>query len=203
MKNSFIFLCAVLMVFGMTQLAAAFAVNIYTDRASWEGAVGGSFLEETFSDALLNPEIGVVSSVGVVDTTIIGVDGNLGVWSDQVAAPSQTTTFDFIPDITAFGGNWNLAGPTGPGTGIAVTLLDGSIVSLGQISRFLDFDFWGFVTDVAFTSVLLTEGTQASGVETFYLDNMVYAPVPEPGTFLLLGCGLAGIALYTRKRKSA
>lgn len=33
------------------------------------------------------------------------------------------------------------------------------------------------------------------------LSSDVQAPVPEPSTVLLLGSGLAGIALYTRKRK--
>jgi len=190
------------MVLGMAQIAGAFAVDIYTDRSAWEAAVGGIFLEEDFSDALLNPEIEAVSSVGLVDLSLTGVDGDLGLWSDQVAAPSQTTTFNFEQDLYAFGGNWNLNYPGGPGTGIAVTLLDGQIVSMGQIPNILEWDFWGFVTDAQFSGVLLTEGTQASGVETFYLDDMVYAPVPEPGTFLLLGFGLAGIAAYARKRKA-
>lgn len=42
-----------------------------------------------------------------------------------------------------------------------------------------------------------TQGTRIN------LDNVVISSVPEPSTMLLLGTGLAGLALYGRKRKKA
>lgn len=36
-----------------------------------------------------------------------------------------------------------------------------------------------------------------------YWDNMTYEPVPEPSTVLLLGAGLAGLAVARKRRKNA
>jgi len=37
-------------------------------------------------------------------------------------------------------------------------------------------------------------------INSVFFDNTETAPVPEPGTLLLLGSGLAGLALYRRKK---
>lgn len=42
-----------------------------------------------------------------------------------------------------------------------------------------------------------------SGSPSFEVDNVAVAPVPEPGTILLLGAGLFGIAIYGKRRQNS
>ena len=90
-------------------------------------------------------------------------------------AGTTTTTWIFADPIYAFGGNWDLAGPGGPGSSIAV-LINGSWVSVDTIPNTYTGEFWGFVSDEEFTQVLLQSGGDPYGwAETYELDNMVYA----------------------------
>ncbi len=89
---------------------------------------------------------------------------------------------------------------SGISTGLLTLALD--------IDRWLWFDTRSLGTIDSFTiitgaPVAPTEWSDYGGAESaFYrFDDLSYAPVPEPATILLLGCGLTGLAFYRRKKK--
>lgn len=188
-------ICCVVMWISGNSLVHALSINVYTDRANWENAAPGAVWEESFGDAILNAEISSVDSdLGFVDT------GN-GRWWDRVGSSNNwTTTFNFSTEIFAFGGEWDLAGPGGPGQGILITLPFSTDPTVLSIDRSNAGEFWGFVSDVGFNSVTIQGWTQSGKYETFEMDNLVYSaptgsgnPVPEPQTILLLGSGFGGL----------
>lgn len=199
-------LCASVLVVFAASVAQA-SISIYTSRSAWEAAVSYDFEEEFFSDATLNPGVSVVSTYpGYIDTS-------RGVWYDRLTVPGQTywpgepeattTTWEFATPLVGYGGNWDLAGPGGPGSNIAVSYY-GSWVSVGEIPNSYADGFWGFVSTDPFSKVRLQSGSNPEGAwcETYELDNMVYSPpVPEPSSILALAAGLAGLGGMIRRRK--
>jgi uncharacterized repeat protein (TIGR01451 family) len=147
-------------------------VTIYAnDKPGWEAFVG-SWKTEDFTDATLNPEITVATVAGHVDV-------GLGVWSDILdPLTGDTTTWTFNHPIDSFGGMWNPGVPGGAGTGIAISIGGGPWIPVGEIPNTYANQFWGFVSDVPFTGVLLESGTQSGARETYYLDNLVYSGLP-------------------------
>jgi len=189
-------LVAVVM-FGIAMQSHA-ASTVYTDKASWESAFS-TFSTEDFSDSVLNAGVSVISNAG----EIVG-----GEWSDRVVPSGDSTTFSFATGIFGFGGDWDLAIPGGEGTGITITLTllaGGTEVLTTEIPRSISGTFWGFVSDIAFTDVLLTAGTQSGIAETFTMDNLVYSSsptsaVPVPAAVWLFGSGLLGLLGVRRKK---
>lgn len=185
---------AALAVAALVAQPAQAAITIYTNLGQFQAATPPTTLEN-FSAPL---------SAGLTITgSHVSISG--GVMNDQINDNQATsTTFAFAAPMMAFGGNFDLAGPGGMGTGILVTLdlVGGGVQVLAQqIPASLSGGFWGFVSTLAFTAVRFSEGTQASGVETYRLDNLRYAAVPSPAALGLFGLGL--LALGATRRRAA
>lgn len=187
---------AAVLLSGATVVSAA-TFTIYTDRTAFEAALA-SYTVETFAGNTTSS--GVAIAGGSVSYASNELNDQI---NDGVGATS--TTFSFPAAITAYGGNWDLAGPGGPGTGIALATFDGaSTYNVGtEIPNTLAGTFWGFISDTSFTQVLLSEGTQSAGVETYALDNLttgVAAAVPLPAGLPLLLSGFGAIGVLRRRR---
>jgi hypothetical protein len=192
-SKTFVLMMAVFIVaLALAAQPASATITVYANnQAGWEAAVG-SFDTEYFDDATLNPGVSVSSAVGYVDTTN-------KLWWDRLDDDSGwTTTWTFATPMRAWAAQlWNPVVPGGPGSGIRL-YADG--VYVGQeIPNSYNNQFFGFVSDVGFTKVLMREGTQAGWCETLEMDNMVYGAVPEPATLLLVGIGIS--AVFARRRR--
>jgi hypothetical protein len=187
------FISASIVALGMAVAAPSqAAISYFTDAAAFAAALNNVTVEN-FADTTLVPGLSFTSTVG-------NISG--GIFNDQLAAGSQTTTFNFSSAINGLGANFDMS-PGGAGVGILWTIslfAGGTEVLSSEVSRNLTGQFFGFISDSAFDSILFTAGTQANGVETYNLDNLSFGTVPEPESLALLGLGLAGIALSRRKQ---
>jgi len=182
-------------IFISLSVAADATITIYTDKTAWESALSGPFLTEDFSDDILNAGVSFVSTES---GHINPAEEN---YQDVLASQSQNepmTIWNFIPQITAYGGNWTLGGPGGSGNNLLVYIAD-SDSYVGSISNSYGGEFWGFISDTPFASVKLIGGS-GTNQQNYRLDDMVYSQVPEPATMSLLVLG--GVAMIYR-RKSA
>ena len=189
-------LTAVACLFSVYATAASAATAIYNDFASFELASGGALQFDDFSDTSFN---------GVSITT--NQAGSAFLTGGQLRGrptPAGTTlTFTFDSPITAFGGDYDL-GPGGNGTGLRFVLDGNEIVSEELGAPYVG--FWGFVSDLSFTTVTVEAGSGPGIAETHLFDNLTYsfalpAPVPLPaGLVLLLSalCSFAGLRRIKR-----
>ena len=186
-----------MVLLSLAATASALTTTIYYNQTAWVNAVSGPFLTEEFADDTLNPGVSYTSSESG------GINPSFEYYHDVLTSESQNepmTTWSFTPQITAYGGNWDLGGPGGGGNSLRVYVNDLSHY-VGYISNSYQGGFWGFTADNLFTSVIL-KGGGGDHQQNYSLDNMVYAPVPVPGTFWLLGGGLL-IGLLARLRRLA
>lgn len=201
-------------------------------KTNWINALGSQpFQTEDFNSATFNPGISVsltgnhtlAPTVPSCPTACVILppasdpeSGATEVWRDNIN-PGGTTTWQFsgsqFPEgIFAWGGDWDLNRPGGPGTGIRTTvqlLMDGQQVVGSEIPNTIQDKFWGIVSDTPFNQVILSSGSIPNVAENYTLDNMVYAqsvsaqPVPESSSALgvLLSAFGAGIVLKRQQQQ--
>jgi hypothetical protein len=173
--------------------AAAATFTVLTDRTAFESALTNIVVED-FDDGSVDAPFSVISDAG----SVAG-----GLWADRVDPGGDQTTFSFAQATLGFGGDWDLA-PEGAGTGIAVTVefAGGGSQAVGTEipNTTTGFSFWGFTSDMAFTSVTLTSGTVPNIAETYEMDNMTISPIPLPAAAWLLGGGLIALGGFGRRR---
>lgn len=182
-----------MMLFLWAVTVSAATTTIYTDKTAWENALGASFGTEDFNDDQLEPGVSFVSSESG------HINPSLHVYQDVLAQHSENapqTIWSFTPQIFAYGGNWDLGGPGGSGNSLLVSI-DDIPQYVGSISSSYNGNFWGFISDTPFTSVKLV-GSTGDNQQNYSLDDMVYAPIPEPASLALLGMSM--MALVRRRR---
>ena len=174
---------------------SAATIDIYTDKTEWEAAVSGSYFTEDFSDDILNDGVSYVSSE---DAGINPANEWFHAVLTSFSANEPSTTWSFDTPIVAYGGTWTLGGPGGSGNSLKV-YTDGS--QAGTIINDTNNDFWGLVSDTPFTTVLLI-GSNGTQQQIYFLDDMVYSPVPEPAGVLLMLLASLGVLGPSRNRRS-
>lgn len=201
---------------------AGAALIVYTDRVSWEGAIG-SFSTEDFESAPLGQLSAGTTDLGLVDFTFDTGPSNLGPAivgpsvSNSVNGSRQldghiftlnqggggTTTpsyheFDFGALVFGWGADFRntLTGDDLIATTAGIdTLFSDHLTGIGN-------GFLGVISDTAFSSFRLTTA-DASGfslAEFFWMDDLSFSTsIPEPTSLALLIAGLAGLGCLRRR----
>jgi len=187
--------------------APAFAATTtYTSSATFLAQVKAGSYTETFT-GLGNPPAGAApfSAGGFAYT--ISAPGDLYASGDFLGTslPDEALTITFTSgNVTAVGSNFfavNLSDVFQP-VSLTLTLSDGTVTTFTP-SSVLD-SYRGFTSDLTITSLTISgPGTSLyAGVDNLTVGVMV-SNVPEPGSWALMGLGLAGLGLAARRRRSA
>jgi len=194
MKKLLLFLCSVLLVLGMSGMAGATEYNYettglnYLDGSRWyTWGIDMTIPEgETITNASLTfrgiyaPANYDILYGDLLDYAWSGVNSTGGSdWGDHFATLGATPLFAY-QDAT----------PYHPDD-FTYTFGDTQIIALNNYADNGNFGF-GLDPDCWFSSNNVTFSATSSG-----------APVPEPTTMLLLGCGLAGLGFVRKKRQKA
>ena len=183
--------------------AANAAITVFTNFGDWftaVSAISGPITTETFQGNVITSSLSF--------STTGAAHGTLGTnrFNDVVNRTTRSTTFSFGGNQNAFGGFFDLR-PGGPGQGLQLSLLGGQsgtgLDVSPEIARTFSGGFFGLLSTDNFSNVRITGGTQNGGQETYNLDNVSFAAagIPEPGTWLMMIVGFAGLAYAAGRRR--
>ena len=211
---------------------ASAAIVTFTSRALWQAAITSPLVTEGLEDdpvgLLASPQtlLGSGLTVDVVSGSVKAQiadcgSSSCGFWpataGDNVLAfgdtgdtGDYTVSFTGPVPMTAFG--FDISGfqpETFESFGFdAAFYLSGSPVGSFFVPSVLPSftgTFFGFVDSASFDEVRLTFSSNSLTIpdaDFVGFDEIQFAPVPEPGSLLLIGTGLAGLALRRRRRIS-
>ncbi len=190
------------------------AVINSVDRATFQAAIsGGTISEENFDLLSVGTILGVTPNITysasngspIVTNSFLTstIPNGLGSTSFGFFGPAESAAFSFSAPITAFAIDVNTFA-TADGA-YSATINTGDIVSsLSEVfPNQSTGQFIGFVSNVAFTDVVIV----SSGGFSYTLDTLVYgdasAVVPVPATVWLFGAGLISLLGMNKGSKTS
>ena len=191
----------------------AATITFYTDRSSWETAVG-TFSTEDFS---LVPDTGVLAAnvehpLGLLTFSYTGApfQGRPAVTSSQFLGDPDSGgprfpgphVFEFPYSVLAWGADFTDAS-TGATLDITVA---GETIALVDYLPDPGTGFFGIISDTPFSQIIIAASPGVTPDEIFTMDNVSFGeqaatPVPEPTSLLLFGTGALGVLARTLRRK--
>jgi hypothetical protein len=198
------------MLIAVTIESASAAITTYTSRASFNAAVGStttqnfnSYLSDTsFRTAVVDVGDFSLSATGSPTTGYdlidvnpdVGtdVDGTTNVRAATSNSPLTTVVFTFNSPITAFGADFRDLN----NDAIRTQLLAAGDNVVPPIGGNIGLSFFGFTSSVPFSTVVFAPVT----LDVYGIDNVSYANVPEPSTFLIATIGICAPALIVRRQ---
>ena len=174
-------------------------LTYYTDPAAWRAAVG-FYLTEPFDSSGLRTFTSVDTIYGGIGTAGGALQGS--VWKDNVFEHdfgySQTSFSSSAGLLFGAAAYFDPLGNAG-GLGLKITL-DWSLEQVATVYPGLG-GFIGWTSTRPFNSFLLsTDYRQFGGGVTFDMDNLEFAPVPEPSCIVLM---LLGVLVRMRRLNRA